>query len=63
MTALVFAVSANFFRALGTKPALGREFTVPGVAQTVILTRTAERATAMPPGEDLATLGAGGSDA
>ena len=38
--------------------ALGREFTVPGVAQTVILTRTAERATAMPPGEDLATLAA-----
>jgi precorrin-4/cobalt-precorrin-4 C11-methyltransferase len=37
---------------------LAREFTVPGVAQTVILTRTAERATAMPPGEDLATLGA-----
>ncbi len=38
--------------------ALGRELTVPEVAQTVILTRTAERATAMPPGEDLATLGA-----
>ena len=38
--------------------ALAREFTVPGVAQTVILTRTAERATAMPPGEDLATLAA-----
>jgi len=37
---------------------LKRELTVPGVAQTVILTRTAERATAMPPGEDLATLGA-----
>lgn len=37
---------------------LKREFTVPEVAQTVILTRTAERATAMPPGEDLATLGA-----
>jgi len=36
---------------------LHREFTVPGVAQTVILTRTAERATAMPVGEDLATLG------
>jgi precorrin-4/cobalt-precorrin-4 C11-methyltransferase len=36
---------------------LGREFTVPGVAQTVILTRTAARATPMPPGEDLATLG------
>jgi precorrin-4/cobalt-precorrin-4 C11-methyltransferase len=37
---------------------LGRELTVPEVAQTVILTRTAERATAMPPGEDLATLAA-----
>jgi precorrin-4/cobalt-precorrin-4 C11-methyltransferase len=37
--------------------ALGREFTVPGVAQTVILTRTSQRATPMPPGEDLATLG------
>lgn len=37
---------------------LNREFTVPGVAQTVILTRTAERATAMPDGEDLATLSA-----
>jgi precorrin-4/cobalt-precorrin-4 C11-methyltransferase len=37
---------------------LARELTVPGVAQTVILTRTAERATAMPPGEDLATLSA-----
>jgi precorrin-4/cobalt-precorrin-4 C11-methyltransferase len=38
--------------------ALGREFTVPGVGQTVILTRTSARATPMPPGEDLATLGA-----
>ena len=37
---------------------LRHELTVPGVAQTVILTRTAERATAMPPGEDLATLAA-----
>jgi precorrin-4/cobalt-precorrin-4 C11-methyltransferase len=38
--------------------ALARELTVPEVAQTVILTRTAERATAMPPGEDLVTLSA-----
>jgi precorrin-4/cobalt-precorrin-4 C11-methyltransferase len=38
--------------------ALGRELTVPEVGQTVILTRIAARATAMPPGEDLATLGA-----
>jgi precorrin-4/cobalt-precorrin-4 C11-methyltransferase len=37
---------------------LGRELTVPEVGQTVILTRIAARATAMPPGEDLATLGA-----
>lgn len=33
---------------------LKRELTVPGVAQTVVLTRTAERATAMPVGESLA---------
>lgn len=37
--------------------ALGRELTVPGVGQTVVLTRTAARATPMPPGEELATLG------
>ncbi|GAA1820669.1 precorrin-4 C(11)-methyltransferase [Actinomadura chokoriensis] len=40
---------------------LGRELTVPGVGQTVILTRTAVRATPMPHGEDLATLGASGA--
>ncbi|PZG26242.1 precorrin-4 C(11)-methyltransferase [Spongiactinospora gelatinilytica] len=38
--------------------ALGRELTVPGVGQTVILTRTAARATPMPEGEDLPTLAA-----
>jgi precorrin-4/cobalt-precorrin-4 C11-methyltransferase len=38
--------------------ALRRELTVPGVGQTVVLTRTSQRATPMPPGEDLATLGA-----
>jgi precorrin-4/cobalt-precorrin-4 C11-methyltransferase len=37
---------------------LKRELTVPGVGQSVILTRTSARATPMPPGEDLATLGA-----
>jgi len=37
---------------------LGRELTVPEVGQTVILTRIGGRATAMPAGEDLATLGA-----
>jgi precorrin-4/cobalt-precorrin-4 C11-methyltransferase len=37
--------------------ALGRELTVPTVGQSVVLTRLAQRATAMPPGEDLATFG------
>jgi precorrin-4/cobalt-precorrin-4 C11-methyltransferase len=41
--------------------ALSRELTAPGVGQTVILTRIAQRATPMPPGEDLATLGATGA--
>jgi precorrin-4/cobalt-precorrin-4 C11-methyltransferase len=36
---------------------LRQELTAPGVGQTVVLTRTAARATPMPPGEDLATLG------
>ncbi|GAA3826620.1 precorrin-4 C(11)-methyltransferase [Sphaerisporangium flaviroseum] len=36
---------------------LGRELTVPGVGQTVVLTRTSARATPMPDGEDLGTLG------
>ena len=40
---------------------LGRELTVPGLAQTVILTRTAMKATAMPGGEDLETLGRSGA--
>jgi precorrin-4/cobalt-precorrin-4 C11-methyltransferase len=41
--------------------ALRRELTVPGVGQTVLLTRIAHRATPMPPGEDLASLGATGA--
>ena len=41
--------------------ALRRELTVPGVGQTVVLTRIAHRATPMPPGEDLASLGATGA--
>ena len=38
--------------------ALSTELTLPDISQTVILTRTAVRATAMPEGEDLATLAA-----
>ena len=41
--------------------ALGLELTVPEVAQTVILTRTAMKSSAMPPGEDLDTLGRTGA--
>lgn len=41
--------------------ALGQELTLPGVGQTVILTRTAMKASAMPEGEDLATLGRSGA--
>jgi precorrin-4/cobalt-precorrin-4 C11-methyltransferase len=41
--------------------ALGCELTVPGVAQTVILTRHGRRSSAMPPGEELAALAAHGA--
>jgi len=41
--------------------ALKRELTIPEVSQTVILTRTAMQSSAMPKGEDLATLGATGA--
>ncbi len=40
---------------------LGRELTVPGVAQTVVLTRMPGRASAMPPGEQLAAYAATGA--
>ena len=41
--------------------ALRRELTLPGIAQTIILTRTATRASAMPPGEELDRLAATGA--
>jgi precorrin-4/cobalt-precorrin-4 C11-methyltransferase len=41
--------------------ALGTELTLPEVSQTVILTRSAVRASAMPPQEDLETLGRSGA--
>lgn len=40
---------------------LGRELTVPEVAQSVVLTRVSGRASAMPPGEQLAAFGATGA--
>lgn len=41
--------------------ALGRELTLPDIVQTVILTRTAVRASSMPPGEELTALGKSGA--
>ena len=41
--------------------ALRRELTVPGVGQTVVLTRTSARSTPMPPGESLAGYAATGA--
>ena len=40
---------------------LGRELTLPGIAQTVILTRHSRRVTPMPEGEELAGLAAHGA--
>jgi precorrin-4/cobalt-precorrin-4 C11-methyltransferase len=41
--------------------ALGQELTLPGIAQSVVLTRTAVKASAMPEGEDLAAFAATGA--
>ncbi|WP_298855074.1 precorrin-4 C(11)-methyltransferase [uncultured Paracoccus sp.] len=41
--------------------ALGTELTLPGVAQSLVLTRTPGRATSMPKGETLAAFGATGA--
>ena len=40
---------------------LGQELTLPDVAQTIILTRTAMKSSSMPAGEDLTTLGRSGA--
>ncbi len=41
--------------------ALGLELTLPDISQTIILTRTAMKSSAMPPGEELASLGRSGA--
>ncbi len=45
----------------GAAAALRHELTLPGISQTIILTRTTKRTSAMPPGEDLPSLGASGA--
>ncbi len=45
----------------GAAAVLRHELTLPGVCQTIILTRTTKRTSLMPPGEDLPSLGASGA--
>lgn len=45
----------------GAAAALGRELTIPEIAQSLVLTRVSGRASAMPPGETLAGFGATGA--
>jgi len=45
----------------GAAAALGLELTLPDVSQTIILTRTSMKASAMPEGEDLDTLARSGA--
>lgn len=40
---------------------LGRELTVPGISQSIVLTRVSTLSTAMPEGEDLRSLGRSGA--
>jgi len=59
--ALMVIVTDHSFGIAAAAAALGRELTVPGVAQTVILTRYGRRASPMPAGEALAELAAHGA--
>ncbi len=45
----------------GAAAALRHELTLPGISQTIILTRTTKRTSQMPPGEELPVLGASGA--
>ncbi len=56
-----FDVTPGVTATAAAAAALGAELTLPEVSQTVILTRTAVRASAMPPGEELAMLGRSGA--
>jgi len=44
-----------------TAAALGQELTIPGVAQSIVLTRMSMQSTSMPPGETLETFAASGT--
>ncbi len=58
---IVYDITPGVPACAAAAAALGREFTLPGISQSVILTRTAMKSSDMPAGEDLATLGAAGA--
>jgi precorrin-4/cobalt-precorrin-4 C11-methyltransferase len=58
---LAFDVTPGVPAFAAAAAALKMELTLPEIAQTVIVTRTSVRATAMPEGEDLVTLGKSGA--
>jgi len=58
---IAFDVTPGVPAFAGAAARLGRELTLPGISQTLIVTRTDGKASSMPPGEDLATLGQSGA--
>ena len=59
--AIPFTVTPGVPSFAASAAALNAELTLPGVAQSVVLTRTPGRASAMPPGETLAAFGTTGA--
>jgi precorrin-4/cobalt-precorrin-4 C11-methyltransferase len=58
---IVFTVTPGVPSFAAAAAALGQELTLPEVAQSVVLTRTSGRASAMPPGETLEAFAATGA--
>ena len=59
--AIPYAVTPGVPSFAAAAAALGQELTVPGVAQSVVLTRVGMKSTAMPPGETLEAFAATGA--
>ena len=59
--AIPYAITPGVPAYAAAAAALGRELTVPGVAQSVVLTRMAMKSTAMPEGETLEAFAASGA--
>ena len=58
---IVYTITPGVPAYAAAAAALGVELTLPDISQTVILTRTARKSSAMPAGEDLDTLGRSGA--